>query len=64
MKDCLVFGRKKYQEPLAFVIAINQNGADEIKKRILEAVGTEGWIELLSIPEEAIEHVVREGKIV
>jgi hypothetical protein len=64
MKDYLVFGRKKYQDPLAFLTTVEQNGVEEIRKKILEAVGTDGWIELITIPEEAIEHVVREGKIV
>ena len=64
MNTYLVFGRKDYQQPLVFVEKLTVNKQRDFKQSVFESTGKEGWIELVAIPENAIEHVVREGKIV
>lgn len=52
-----VYGRKKYESPLAFVKKLEGN--EIVKSEILKRVGEEGWVELVAIPAEAFIPVTR-----
>ncbi|MDX1416608.1 MAG: hypothetical protein R3293_20580 [Candidatus Promineifilaceae bacterium] len=51
-----IYGRTRYEQPLKFIkeIVVNQSVAQEA----LEAVGNEGWVELIAIPASALVPVL------
>lgn len=63
MKTYHIFARKAYQEPLTFVTKLSVDDKNDLQKRVLHETGKTDWIEMIVVPEESIDYVVREGKI-
>ncbi|MFQ5628698.1 MAG: hypothetical protein ACE5I1_08055 [bacterium] len=57
-----IFGRKDYQEPLSFIAEIEEKESADLKRSVFDSTGGKDWIELIAIPGNVIQHLVREGK--
>ena len=53
-----VFGRKKYEEPLAFVTALEMEAVEQTA--VLEQLDDKEWLELVAIPTDALIQVIGE----
>lgn len=55
-----IYGRKVYERPLTHIqtITITQSLAQEV----VQAVGSEAWVELVAIPTHALLHVIGENQ--
>jgi hypothetical protein len=51
-----IYGRKAYEEPLAFVMVLAT--ADAIQETAIQQLGTEGWVELIAIPTRELIQVI------
>lgn len=57
-----IYGRKAYETPLTLVAQVTLGAQQALEEAALKEVGTEGWIELVAIPHDAMIYVTREEK--
>lgn len=62
MRTFQIFGRKTYVDPLHFIDRIQLDNETNLREKVLEKVGADDWVELISIPEDKIKYVVAKGK--
>lgn len=60
MQRYLVFGRRKYTDPLARQGVLEAGDPEQARRQALESYGKE-WVELTLIPEKEIHWVLQEA---
>jgi hypothetical protein len=51
-----IYGRKVYERPLTFIQTLTI--AQSLQQEVVQAMGRDGWVELVAIPSHALIHVI------
>lgn len=55
-----IYGRQAYEKPLTLLAQVEVEPEQALNQVVLADVGTEGWVELVAMPHEAMIYLIKE----